>query len=259
MFLSRDDLKLTYGVDMEIGKTYVDRPVPEGNLYWKGRKLYMTPHPGYVFMPVFADLAYRLGIPKEQLLSPQFFELAEHIMHSAGKLEAQEINWEQHVKECIELAGAVSVNAHWLDDLRDYFEGRPVTSGLEFGNMFPSLNRADAYLFSLCIIPFDRSTAKELLHAWYALINYYLILDDLEDVRKDFEKQEENAFLDAGLTDEGIERIYEMINQCHDHMLRVNPVMANRIDHKRSIINIREIIQSFRKEQPPVGNHAPGK
>ena len=35
MFTSKDDLKLGYGVDMEIGKFLIDRKVPLENLYWK--------------------------------------------------------------------------------------------------------------------------------------------------------------------------------------------------------------------------------
>jgi hypothetical protein len=250
MFLSKDDLKLTYGVDMEIGRAYVDRRVPAGNLYWKKRHLYVTPMPGYVFMPIFADLAFRCGIPKQEILSESYLALAEDIMHSAGKLEAGEIGWTEHVAEAESLAMKGLRNESFMNDLRDYFAGRPTPEGMRFGSPFPSLKRADTYLFSLTRIAFDRETQRNLLDAWYALITYFLILDDLDDIRKDFEKKEENAVIDAGLSEEGATRIIAMMDESYTLMMRVNPVMANRIDHKRSTIDVRAIIRSFLQEQP---------
>jgi hypothetical protein len=250
MFLSKDDLKLSYGVDMEIGRAYVDRRVPAGNLYWKKRHLYITPMPGYVFMPIFSDLAFRCGIPKQALLSESYLGLAEGIMHSAGKLEAREISWTEHVAEAESLAMQGLRNESFMNDLRDYFAGRPAPAGMRFGNPFPSLKRADTYLFSLAHIPFDRDTQRKLLDAWYALITYFLIIDDLEDLRKDFEQQEENAVLEAGLSEEGAARIIAMMDESYALMMAVNPVMANRIDHKRGTIDVRGIIRSFLQEQP---------
>jgi hypothetical protein len=260
MFLSKDDLKLSYGVDMEIGQAYVDRKVPVGNRYWAKRLLYITPMPGYVFMPIFSDLAYRCGIPKNLLLSETYLGLAERIMHSAGGLEAREISWQEHIAECDALALSCLANPDFLDDLRHYFAGKPAPSGLSYGTAFRSLNRADTYLFSLASIPFDRATHQKLLDAWYALITYFLVMDDLEDIRSDFEHQEENAVLDAGLTESGARRIIAMIDQSYEKMLLVNPVMANRIDHKRASIDVRSIIRSFLKEQDSAkDDHRPPK
>lgn len=245
MFLSKDDLKLSYGVDMEIGRCYVDRKVPANNRYWAKRQLYVTPMPGYVFMPIFSDLAYRCGIPKKYLLSDAYLELAEGIMDSAGRLEAREINWQEHIAECDALAMTRLGNEDFLEDLRHYFAGKPTPSGMQFGTAFKSLNRADTYLFSLAHIPFNRELQQQLLDAWYALITYFLLMDDLEDVRSDFDKQEENAVLDAGLTEEGAARIIGMIDHSYDRMSQVSPVMANRIDHKRATIDVHGIIRSF--------------
>jgi hypothetical protein len=249
MFLSNNELKLTFGIDMEIGKTYVDRPVPDGNLYWSGRKLYITPVSGYLFMPIFADLAFRCGILKSQLLSEQALGLAEQLLHSAMKLEKGMIGWDEHISECTALAGVQAHNRVLLDDLRHYFSGKPAPSGLGYGTPFPSLNRADTYLFYLILFDFDNVKHRCLLDAWYAMITYFLIMDDLADIRSDLEKREENAFIDAGLDNAGVDRILAMIDDAHDKMLRVNPVMANRIDHKRTTIDVRAIVASFSGDQ----------
>ena len=83
------------------------------------------------------------------------------------------------------------------------------------------------------------------MDAWYALITYYLIVDDLEDIQPDFEQQEENAVLEAGLSDQGAKAIEALIHQSYHVMNAVNPVIANRVDHKRQFMNVKGIIDAF--------------
>ena len=104
MFLSADDLKLAYGVDMQIARCYVDRKVPHQNAYWEKRHLYIPPVIGYYFMPIFSDLAFRVGVPKSELLSDAFLVLAERILDSAARLEKKYISWVEHVDECLAMA-----------------------------------------------------------------------------------------------------------------------------------------------------------
>lgn len=252
MFLSKDDLKLAYGVDLDIAKFYVDRRVPENNLYWKIRKLYMVPQSGYIFIPIYADLMYRIGIPKKELLSENHVLLMEAIMHSAAKQEAGEITFREHIGECIDVAEKSSRNPDFLDQIKQYFNRSDAAPTIKFGTRFPSLNRADTYLLSLAAIPFNPETAEKLVEAWYALMTYFLITDDLVDIKEDFINKEDNVLIDAGLTEEGAVIITDMINHSHDVMMKYNPVMANRIDHKRHYINVASIIESFLKEKDPV-------
>lgn len=249
MFLSCDDLKLAYGVDMEIGRFYVDRKVPADNFYWKKRHLYIPPVPGYYFMPIFSDLAYRSGIEKSLILSEDFIGLAEQILDSAGRLEQKDISWEEHINECIQFAEIKLANKGFLEDLKSYFAGNKEKASVPLGTPYPSLNRADAYLFALCAISFDQDKKAKLVESWYALITYLLILDDLVDIKEDLKNSEENAILEAGLSERGAAIITEMINRSFVQMEKINPVMANRIDHKRQILDVEAIIRSFLKGQ----------
>jgi len=123
----------------------------------------------------------------------------------------------------------------------------PIKTGDEkLGTAFPSLNRADSYLFSLVIINSPSIDVDKAIRAWYALMTYFLILDDLADIREDLLNGEENVLIDAGLNDAGADRITEMIDESIATMNLVNPVMANRIEHKKSLINLHEIIRSIR-------------
>ncbi len=115
------------------------------------------------------------------------------------------------------------------------------------GTPYPSLNRADAYLFSLCTLNFDVATKHTLVESWYALMTYFLILDDLADIREDIRNNEENALLEAGLSTQGAAIISAMINDSYSRLNKINPVMANRIDHKRHKLDIAALISSFLK------------
>lgn len=247
MFLSADDLKLAYGVDMQIARCYVDRSVPQQNAYWEKRHLYIPPVIGYYFMPVFSDLLFRVGVPKSELLSDTYLELAERILDSAAKLERKQITWEVHVDECLAMASGQCQNLEMLEDLTYYFKGDRSLSSVKLGTAYPSLNRADTYLCSLCCISFTADIRHRVVEAWYALMTYFLILDDLADIREDILNREENAMVEAGLTDKGVEIITGMIDESHDRMQLINPVMANRIDHKRQSIDVASIILSFRE------------
>ena len=76
MFLSKHDLKLAYGVDLQIASAFVDRAIPINNLYWKNREIYIPSAPGYFFMPIFTDLLFRCGADKGFLLGNDFFDIS---------------------------------------------------------------------------------------------------------------------------------------------------------------------------------------
>ncbi|MFN6375565.1 MAG: hypothetical protein ACK4YD_10380 [Chitinophagia bacterium] len=247
MFLTKHDLKLSYGVDLEIGACYVDRKVPEGNLYWKDRTIYVPGAPGYIFMPIFADLLFRVGVNKEALLAETQLLTAERILHSAALLEHKKITWEQHVEQALSNESHPAAQALFAD-LSQYLSQGPkpksIVTGL--GTKFPSLNRADTYLISLTSLDVDSFDIKLCLDAWYSLMTYFLIMDDLADIKDDLKNNEENAFIDAGLDQKGMSCIMEMIKDSIHVMNKINPVMANRIDHKKSLIDLEAILKSIR-------------
>ncbi|NBO58833.1 MAG: hypothetical protein EBU73_07880, partial [Chitinophagia bacterium] len=107
-------------------------------------------------------------------------------------------------------------------------------------------NRADSYLFLLSTIQSNSFDIKKALKGWYALMTYFLLMDDLADIREDIKTGQANALLDAGLDDHGEKLISQMIDNSIDDMELINPVMANRIDHKKSLIDLHGLIQSIR-------------
>jgi hypothetical protein len=245
MFTSTEELKLSYGIDTEIGKFFVDRKVPQNNLYWRDRLLYINPMPGYLFIPLYADIEFRLGIPKFQLLHEEYILFMENILHSIAKQEFQSLSLEQHVEECVSITRPVCRNPLLLQQLQSYFEGEHEIGGIPFGMPYKALNRVDSYLFTLCYFEFDDNIKRKLIDAWHALMAFYLITDDLNDIRDDIEANEDNTIAEAGLSDEGANAVEKIMYESYLTMNAINPVFANRMDYSRQQINVKEIIDEY--------------
>lgn len=248
MFTSKDDLKLSYGIDMEIGKFFVDRKIPSDNLYWKDRYLYINPMPGYLFIPAYVDLQFRLGLSKEELLSEAHAQFIEQIMHSVARQEFNKLTLAEHVAECIAITKPVCKNQGFLRELERYFFGENLQNGISFGTSLRALNRVDTYLFTLCFFNFDDGKKKQLIDAWHALMSFYLIMDDLDDIKADLEEKEDNAIVEAGLSDNGAVIIEGFMKQSYTVMNEINPVFANRMDYSWQLIDVKKIIDQYLSE-----------
>jgi hypothetical protein len=245
MFLTRDDLKLSYGVDLAIGDAFINRAVPFDNLYWHNRKIYIPGSPGYYFMPIYADMLFRLGIEKSVLISDNHFKLNELILHEAAMVEHKHCTWIEHAEKLSTIIQPYAVQKELFQELKAYLvQEKPVQqSGTRLGTPFPSLNRADSYLFTLTALKDTRFNLQLALAGWYALMTYFLILDDLADIQEDLLNNEENAIVDAGLNSAGLHAIQLMIDQSIAVMKVINPVIANRIEHRVSQINLESYFQ----------------
>ncbi|MFT3950283.1 MAG: hypothetical protein QM763_25175 [Agriterribacter sp.] len=245
MFTTKDDLKLIYGVDMQIGKFFVDRKVPENNLYWKGRYLYINPMPGYLFIPIYTDIQYRLGLAKHELLGEPYAGFMEALMHSIGRQEFEKLTIEEHIKECVDITSPYCRNPVLLNELKEYFSGINHINGIDFGLSLKALNRVDSYLFTLCFFEFDNATKKKLVDAWHALMTYYLINDDVDDIKDDFNDNEDNCILEAGLSAQGAKIIEGFKQSSYITMETINPVFANRMDYSWQLMNVEQIITDY--------------
>jgi hypothetical protein len=247
MFVSKDDLKLSYGVDLTIGEAFVNRAVPQDNLYWKNRTIYIPGAPGYYFMPIFTDLLYRCGADRDQLLSDQQFKLNEIILHHAAMFEMEQCSWLHQVAEVVRITAPLVKNKSLFEELKPYLlQEKPVAHQQHrWGTAFPSLNRADTYLLTLVSFIGPHFNLDLAIEGWYALMTYFLILDDLADIHQDLKQEADNVIRDAGITQQGIAQIQDLINKSRDVMNKINPVMANRIDYRNSLINLPEIFKSI--------------
>lgn len=205
MFISKEYLHRNLGVDTDIAAFFVDRKVPVNNLYWRDRLLYISRGTGYLFIPLFFDLQYRCGVPKQTLLDEDYVALMENILHVAARHEFENINFDDVIDSCKQVMLHKVNNQALYNDLLHYFSNgvRPHNS---LGTFSKALNRGDMYLFSLCYLNLPLSDTSQIIAQWYALVPSFLLMDDIMDLQDDQRNNEENAISDFGKGNVGVER-----------------------------------------------------
>jgi hypothetical protein len=227
MFISVNQLEQEMGVDKRIGRFFVDRKIPENNSFWKGKLLYISFGNGYLSIPVYYDMLRRIGLPMEKLLDEKHIDFMERLMHFAILHERTEINFTE------ELAGIRNMLEGRIHDIDFYsalnlYLDQPVLRPLgPFGLNFPSLNRADVFLFVLCDLPLNKDQWGKAIRYWYALHPNYLIIDDIRDFDKDRENGEENVVIDLGGGSAGFEKTLEIFCKNCETIREINPVLAS--------------------------------
>ncbi|MEY3187177.1 MAG: hypothetical protein RL675_1003, partial [Bacteroidota bacterium] len=212
---------------------------------------YIPGAPGYYFMPIYADMLVRIGANKSEILSEEHFRLNEIILHHAARYEHGQINWLAQVSEILAQAETHVKQQTFFSQLQAYLL-QPVPlqlAGSNLGTPFPSLNRADCFLVSLSAIKGSNFNLQLAVAGWYALMTYLLVLDDLSDIREDIRNSEENVLIDVHKNNGRKQTIEFMLQQSKEVMQVINPVMANRIDHRMSQINLDEIFKSIHQDK----------
>jgi hypothetical protein len=226
VFISVQQLERDMGVNQTIGRFFVDRKIPENNSFWKGRLLYIGFGNGFVSIPVFYDILFRLGLPADMLLSEEHIQFMERLMHFAILQEKNEITVAEELQSIRALLKNRIRNLHYYDLLNQYLD-QPLLKPLgPFGLAHPSLNRADVFLYVLCDLPLTDAQWKLAIRYWYALHPSYLIMDDIRDYEKDKEDGEENVVIDLGAGTEGFEKTFEMLKSNSNTMKEINPQLA---------------------------------
>lgn len=248
MFLTAGDFNTHYGIDQDIASYFVDRKVPTQNLYWKNRTIYLPSAPGYIFIPIYFDLLLRTGADKHELVNGTTAEISEYILDSAARLEDRQIKWKEHILDIKKYLSPLVYRKDLFELISEYLEhDKPVKQEhIDLGTSFPSLNRADSYLYLLSTLHSAKLNERLAIDSWYALITYFLILDDLSDIREDLENQEENVWIDAGMNQRGIDQITSMMDKSISVLSTVNPVLSKRMENQKNLIDLDAIIRSIR-------------
>lgn len=215
------------GVDLTIARFFVDRPVPADNSFWRDRLLYIGFGNGYVSIPVYYDLLFRIGVSRELILDEQHVTLMERLMHFAILQERSLISVGEELKSIQSLLNGRVKDEQRFNALNKYLD-QPVLKPMDdFGLNYPSLNRADVYLHVLCDLPLTEEQWKLAIRYWYALHPTYLILDDLRDYEKDKTAGEENILLELGEDGQQVERALDLIEANCVTLEEVNPLLAD--------------------------------
>lgn len=235
MFISTKYLVSQYGIDNTIARFFVDRDPPVNNLYWHEKLLYLRPSPGYLFIPLIVDLLHKSGLDKEKLLSPEFVGSLEAIGHISALEETNKIARAEAIEQCYLLLKKTTVNEPWLRTVTDFLKGEEVNVLTRMAMPFKSLHRGDMFLFSLASINFPDTYFENIGKQWFALISILLLSDDADDIEVDQATGDENAFLESGLSVDGLNRISEIVKQGVETIATVNPILAAALERQHEI------------------------
>src|ERR1044072_972055 len=144
MFTSKEHLHFNLGVDLEIAAFFVDRKVPSDNMYWKNRYLYVAGGTGFLFIPLFFDLQFRMGIDKKLVLDETYIQLMEDVLDSAARYEFEQISFEEHIRNCRQLMKNKIKNENLYNDLVNYFTNEDLKPYKNIGPFSKALNRGDS-------------------------------------------------------------------------------------------------------------------
>lgn len=226
MFISANQFEREMGVNKTIGKFFVDRKPPENNSFWKGRLIYISFGNGFVSIPVYYDILFRIGIPVEVLLKEEHIIFMEQLMHYAILHEKREISLLEEMNAIRNLLKDRIKNLPYYEALNLYLDQQVLKPLGPFGLPFPSLNRADVFLYVLCDLPLNDSQWQKAIRYWYALHPTYLIMDDVRDYAKDKEEGEENVVIELGEGTKGFEKTLELYRRNCETIHEINPLLA---------------------------------
>ena len=157
VYISVNQLEREMGVDKKIARFFVDRRVPDNNSFWKDRLLYIGFGNGYVSIPVYYDLLHRIGLGRDILLEESHVGFMESLMHYAILQERNEISVPEEMTAIRGLLEKRVSHDGYFQMLNQYLDQPRLSPLGPFGLDFPSLNRADAFLYVLCDLPLTRS------------------------------------------------------------------------------------------------------
>ena len=227
MFISVNQLENEMGVDKRIGRFFVDRRIPNENSFWKGRLLYIAFGNGYLSIPVYYDILYRIGVPVDILLEEKHIEFMERLMHFAILQERNEITVSEELTQIRRMLNNRVRNAEYYQMLNRYLDQPTLHPMAPFGLPFPSLNRADVFLYILCDLPLSEAQWADAIRYWYALHPSYLIIDDIRDYEKDRENKDENVVLEYGGGLAGFEKTFELFRENCITLKEINPLLSD--------------------------------
>ena len=76
-------------------------------------------------------------------------------------------------------------------------------------------------------------------------MSFLLVQDDLADIREDLEMGQENAFIEAGLNRDGVEKIMARVDEGLSFLHGLNPVLSARLSARRKRLDADSILAPY--------------
>lgn len=229
MVITSRKLELELGINSSIAGYFAnERKVPENNLFWKNKRIYISTGFGFLTIPLIFDLIYKCGVPLEKLLSDGHVSLMEQGFHKLKQYESEEISFAEFITECKLLLEGKIKQPRLASDLFAIFSGKP-TSYFKFETKHKALARSDSFLFTLVDLDLKDEWIIRFLPYWYSLARPILLLDDFKDLEEDRITGDENTIIELGNNSIAIEKAYNLGISDLDLLATINPLLANNM------------------------------
>lgn len=199
------------GVDEEIANYFANqRPVPQQNLFWKGKHIYLSAGFGTLTIPLVYDLQLKMGVDKADLLHDAHVSLMEAGFDLLSRYESGFIDLSAFLHACKLLLSDKIKQQHIVEDLFSFFSGN-MPAYFAFDRHHVSLARSDMFLFTLADLNVSDEWVTAFLPYWYAVARPILIMDDFVDLEDDrLSGEKENVIIELGNNREAIYKAFEL-------------------------------------------------
>ncbi len=226
MVITARKLELELGINSSIATYFAnERKVPENNLFWKNKRIYISTGFGFLTIPMMFDLVHKCGVSLELLLNNDHVSLMEAGFHKLKQYENEEISFADFLSDCKALLQQKIKQQHLASDLFAFFSGTN-SNYFQFETKHKALARSDSFLFTLVDLNLSDEWVANFLPYWYALARPILLLDDFKDLEEDRLSGDENTIIELGNNAAAIETAYHLGMADLDLLETVNPKLA---------------------------------
>lgn len=227
MVITSRKLELELGINSSIASYFAnERKVPENNLFWKNKRIYISTGFGFLTVPMIFDLIHKCGVPLDILLTDEHVSLMEQGFHRLKQYESEEISFADFLAECKLLLQDKIKQPRLASDLFAFFSGKEPAYFM-FETKHKALARSDSFLFTLVDLDLTDEWVVQFLPYWYSLARPILLLDDFKDLEEDRITGDENTIIELGDNAAAIESAYLMGISDLDLLATINPLLAN--------------------------------
>ncbi|MBX9783047.1 MAG: hypothetical protein K2X48_07125 [Chitinophagaceae bacterium] len=229
MVITSGILQDRWGIDGEIADYFANkRAVPQNNLFWKNKRIYLSAGFGYLTIPLGFDIMFKKGIAKEALLADAHVTLMEEGFDRLKRYEANEISPEEFITQCSILLEGKIKQQKLAADLFSFVSGK-TPQYFEFEQNHKALARSDSFLFTLVDLDISDEWVSNFLPYWYSIARPILLLDDFKDLEQDRRTGDENTIIELGNNKEAIEKAYSLGVSDLDLLGEINPLLSAQL------------------------------
>lgn len=199
------------GIDSVIADYFANqRPVPQQNLFWKNKLIYLYAGFGTLTIPIVFDLQNKLGIDHEQLLNNEHVLLMEQGFDLLRRFEDKMIDQKAFLQGCKDLLSGKVKQTRLAEDLFSVFSGAK-PSCFPLDQTSAALSRSDMFLFTLVDLPLSDTWVPKFIPYWYAVARPILIFDDFVDLASDrLSGESENVIIEFGNDRHAIQKAFAL-------------------------------------------------